>query len=279
MNNYKDRINKAKEVLGTAEYIVIGAGAGLSAAAGLTYSGKRFDENFADFKEKYGIMDMYSASFYPFKTEEEHWAQWARHIKVNRYDMPPTELYEKILKLITNKRFFVITTNVESQFEKAGFPRDKIYEVQGNYANFQCAKGCHDKLYYNEEPIRKMSINTHDCQIPSDLVPKCPVCGGKMDVNLRHNEYFVQDENWYQAKNRYEEFLTETDGSRVVFMEFGVGFNTPGIIRYPFEQMTFENQNASLIRFNRDFPLGEKENETKRISFDEEILNVINDLD
>ncbi|MHB8127643.1 MAG: SIR2 family NAD-dependent protein deacylase [Mobilitalea sp.] len=279
MINYKDRINKAKEVLGAAEYILIGAGAGLSAAAGLTYDGERFHENFADFEEKYGIKDMYAASFYPFKTEEELWAQWTRHIKVNRYDMPPTELYQKILKLITNKSYFVITTNVESQFEKADFPSDKIFEVQGNYANLQCAKGCHNKLYYNEESIRKMDIGTHDCRIPSDLIPKCPVCGGKMDVNLRHNEYFVQDDNWYKTNNRYKEFLSEIEDKRVVFMEFGVGFNTPGIIRYPFEQMTFENQNAVLIRFNRDFPLGEKENETKRISFDEEISKVIDDLE
>lgn len=279
MNDYNNRIKNAKEVIDAAEYILIGAGAGLSAAAGLTYDGKRFHNNFMDFEKKYGIKDMYSASFYPFKTEEELWAQWARHIKVNRYDMPATELYKNILRLISDKKYFVITTNVESQFEKAAFPKEKIFEVQGNYAYLQCAKGCHDGRYYNKELISEMDKNTHECRIPSELVPRCPVCGGSMDVNLRHNEYFVQDDNWYQADIRYEEFLKEINNKRVVFMEFGVGFNTPGIIRYPFEKMLYENEHAIMLRFNRDYPVGMKENTDKSISFDENIMDVVCDLE
>lgn len=275
MKNLMQRINKAKEAIEKSEYILIGGGAGLSAAAGLDYSGKRFTDNFSDFIEKYGITDMYSGSFYPFETEEELWAHWARHIDVNRYAMPATILYKEILDLVKDKKYFVLSTNVESQFVKAGFPEEKVFEIQGDYSYLQCAKGCHDKLYYNEELIKRMLASTNDCKIPSELVPKCPVCGGSMDVNLRHNEYFIQDKSWYDADKRYGKFLAESEGKNIVFLEFGVGFNTPGIIRYPFEKMTYQNLNAILIRFNLDYPLGMKENMDRTISFDEDIMQVV----
>jgi len=150
-----------------------------------------------------------------------------------------------------------------------------LFEVQGDYSYFQCAKVCHDKLYYNEELVKKMVSRTRDCRIPSDLVPRCPVCGGEMDVNLRHNAFFVQDEEWYKADKRYGEFQDESEGKNIVYLELGVGFNTPGIIRYPFEQMTYQNPNATLIRFNRDHPLGAPENAKKTISFDEDIMQMI----
>jgi NAD-dependent SIR2 family protein deacetylase len=278
MNNLEQRINAAREAITACDYLLMGGGAGLSAAAGLDYGGKRFTDNFADFIEKYGITDMYSGSFYPFATEAESWAHWARHIDVNRYAMPPTRLYQDIFELVRQKEFFVLSTNVESQFVKGGFPAEKVFEVQGDYAFIQCAKACHDSLYDNAELIRKMLAATADCKIPSELVPKCPVCGGSMDVNLRHNQYFVQDQAWYAAEKRYEAFLSASQGKKLTLLEFGVGFNTPGIIRYPFETMTYQNPQATLIRFNRDYPMGAAENADRTISFSEAIGPIVTTL-
>lgn len=278
MENLDKRVTSAKKAIEYCDYILVGGGAGLSAAAGLTYSGKRFTDNFSDFMDKYGFTDMYSGSFYPFETGEELWAHWARHIDVNRYQMPETQLYKEIFDMVKNKKYFVITTNVESQFEKAGFPKEKLFEVQGNYGYLQCAKGCHDKLYYNENLIKEMVEKTEDCKIPYSLIPRCPVCGGDMDVNLRHNEFFVQDEEWYKANKRYSEFLEESEGKKVVYLELGVGFNTPVIIKYPFEQMTYKNPNAKIIRFNKEYPEGIKENVDKTTSFNEDILNIVQRL-
>jgi len=278
MESYEARINNAKYALEKADYILLGAGAGLSAAAGLDYSGKRFTDNFSDYIEKYGLTDMYTATFYPFSTPEERWAHWARHIDVNRFSQSATPLYMDLLKLAQCKEYFVITTNVEAQFAKAGFPTEKIFATQGDYAYLQCAKGCHDKLYYNEALIKQMLSETNDCKIPSALVPKCPVCGGPMTVNLRKDDYFVQDDAWYTAHGRYEAFLKKVENKRVVFIELGVGFNTPGIIRYPFEQMTYRNEQATLLRLNRDFPTGEKENEQKTIAFAEDMPRVVTAL-
>ncbi|MHB8072490.1 Sir2 silent information regulator family NAD-dependent deacetylase [Desulfosporosinus fructosivorans] len=274
MYDYEQRLNAAKEVILDADYILIGGGSGLSAAAGLTYSGKRFTDNFADFIEKYGLEDMYAASFYPFKTDEELWAHWARHIDVNRFSQPATQLYRDLLVLVQDKQYFVLTTNVESQFAKAGFPQEKIFATQGDYAYLQCAKGCHDKLCYNEDLVKQMLRETHNCQIPTTLVPKCPVCGEAMDVNLRHNEFFVQDEAWYEAAKHYETFLKKSTGKRIVYLELGVGFNTPTIIRFPFEQMTYQNPKATLVRINKDYPKGAKENVTRTVAFDEDMAKI-----
>lgn len=278
MHPYRERIERARQAIEQAGVILIGGGAGLSAAAGLEYSGQRFTDNFADFIEKYGLEDMYSASFYPFETQEEFWAQWARHIDVNRYSEGPTRLYQDLRQLVQNKQYFVITTNVESQFEKAGFPRQKIFEVQGNYAYLQCARACHNRLYYNEALVKQMLIETRDCRIPTALVPHCPVCGGPMDVNLRHNEFFVQDDAWDQSQARYEAFLSGIKNDRIVFLELGVGFNTPGIIRYPFERMVYQNPKATLIRINRDYPVGLNENLQRTVSFDETMSQVVEDF-
>lgn len=277
MDRYEDRIARFRSVLSAAEGILVGGGSGLSAAAGLTYSGPRFTENFADFIEKYGVEDMYSASFYPFRTPEELWAHWARHIHVNRYAPEATPLYRELRALVENKPHFVITTNVESQFEKAGFLSEGIFEVQGNYAFFQCAKACHEKRYYNESQVKEMLASTQDCKVPSSLVPTCPVCGGPMDVNLRHNEYFVQDASWRDASARFGEFLEKMEGKRLVCLELGVGFNTPGIIRYPFEKLVNRNGKATLVRLNREDAHGFPENERQTIAFDEDMRAVIQD--
>lgn len=271
MDRFVLRLDKAKKAIDDADYIVIGAGAGLSAAAGIEYSGKRFTDNFKDFIDKYSMSDMYSSGFYPFKTSEEKWAYWARHIDVNRFQVGKTELYQKLLKLVENKDYFVITTNVEHQFWINGFEDERIFATQGDYGLFQCSEACHDELYGNEERIKEMLENTVDCKIPSDLVPKCPRCGAEMETNLRKDNLFVEDTNWHDADKRYKNFLDKIGDAKVVFLELGVGYNTPVIIRYPFEQWTYDNENATLIRLNRDFPEAIKENESKTISFDEDM--------
>ena len=221
---------------------------------------------------------MYSASFYPFETPEELWAHWARHINVNRFAQPATRLYQELRNLASRKEHFIITTNVESQFAKAGFPAERIFKFQGNYAYLQCMVACHDKLYYDEDIVRKMLDATKDCRIPTALVPVCPVCGADMDVNLRHNDHFVQDAAWYAASARYEAFILRLEGARLVCLELGVGFNTPGIIRYPFERLVYQSEKATLIRLNRDNPLGFAETAKRTVAFNEDMDRVIRDL-
>lgn len=275
MSNYNNRLSIAKEAIDSADYILLGGGSGLSAAAGLTYSGDRFTDHFGSFIEKYGFKDLYSSSFYPFQTEEERWAYWAKHISLNRYEVGATPLYQELFRLVQDKKYFVISTNVESQFVKAGFPSEKVFEIQGDYSYLQCEKACHNTLYYNESLVKEMLDQMIDCKIPSFLVPACPICGGTMDVNLRKNQFFVQDNNWYVSEASYLQFLNESDGRKAVFLELGVGYNTPGIIRYPFEKMTYSNQNATLIRINKHDLKGFKETEERTIAFSEDMRQVI----
>lgn len=270
-NNYTTRINKAKAIFDSTEHIVIGAGAGLSTAAGLEYTGRRFTENFASFVRKYHMEDLYTSSFYPFQTEEEKWAYWAKHISLNRYETPATPLYQELLHALEDKDYFVITTNVDGQFCKAGFDTDCLFEVQGDYARFQCRYGCHNKLYDNEEAVKEMLAQTTDCRIPSHLIPRCPECGCEMDVNLRKDQYFVQDKNWYDSAAWYNKFLSKVKNKPAVYLEIGVGFNTPSIIKYPFEKMVYKNPQATLIRMNKEFPEAIKENKESTISFNEDV--------
>lgn len=274
-DNYTTRINKAKAIFDSTEHIVIGAGAGLSTAAGLEYTGRRFTENFASFVRKYHMEDLYTSSFYPFQTEQEKWAYWAKHISLNRYETPATPLYKELLHALEGKNYFVITTNVDGQFRKAGFDTNRLFEVQGDYARFQCRYGCHNKLYDNEEAVKNMLAQTEDCRIPSDLIPKCPVCGGEMEVNLRKDQYFVQDKSWYESAARYNKFLSNVKSKPVVYLEIGVGFNTPSIIKYPFEEMVYKNPKARLIRINKDYPAAIKENKESTISFNEDVNDII----
>jgi len=273
--NWESRMKKVKQTLHEAKYVVLSGGAGLSAAAGLDYTGGRFTENFEPFIKKYGMIDMYTSSFYPFKHQEEKWTYWAQHISVNLYDMPVTDLYIDLLGLVQNENYFVITTNVERQFYKAGFSSDKIFAVQGDYGSKQCAKGCHKILYDNEQLVKEMIKETKECAIPSALVPVCPVCGGPMDVNVHKDAYFVQDAAWDVASERYALFLKEAEKAKIVFLELGVGYNTPGIIRYPFEQMTYGNEQAVLIRLNQLHLEGANENCSRTIAFTEEMSEVM----
>lgn len=251
---FADKIKKARQALTAADAVVIGAGAGLSTAGGIAYSGKRFDENFKDFIEKYGMTDMYTAGFYPFQTEEEKWAYWSRHIRMNRYDAPVGEVYKQLLALVSGKPYFVITTNVDAQFYRAGFDTERVWAVQGDYGKLQCAEACHNTLYDNHDAIMEMTERQTDCRIPSELVPRCPRCGEHMEVNIRKDRFFVEDQQWHDERGRYERFLNELKGKKVVFLELGVGFNTPTIIRLPFEKMTESLPGATLVRVNLSYP-------------------------
>ena len=278
MEEYSSRILQAKQAIKQADYIIIGAGSGLSTAAGLLYSGEKFEKDFREFIEKYHFDNLYSASFYEFKTQEEKWAFFAKMIKLNRYNEKPLKLYQELYEIVKNKEYFVLTTNVDGQFYNSGFDKDKVFEVQGDYSYLQCENACHNKLYDNKELVEKWLRNTKNCKIPSDLVMKCPVCGGNMDMNLRKDANFVQDENWYRQSEKYEDFLSRSKGKNVVLLEIGVGFNTPGIIRFPFEQMTANNVKTTLIRINKDYPLPMLEIRNRTNSFDEDTNKIIEDL-
>ena len=278
MEEYNARILQAKQAIKQADYIIIGAGSGLSTAAGLLYSGEKFEKDFKEFIEKYHFDNLYSASFYEFQTQEEKWAFFAKMIKLNRYNEKPLKLYQELYEIVKNKEYFVLSTNVDGQFYNSGFGKDKVFEVQGDYSYLQCENACHNKLYNNKDLVEKWLKNTKDCKISSDLVMKCPVCGGNMDMNLRKDANFVQDENWYRQSERYEDFLSRSKGKNVVLLEIGVGFNTPGIIRFPFEQMTANDEKTTLIRINKDYPNPMLEIKNKTISFDEDTNKIIEDL-
>ena len=245
-----DNIQKLHQAILSADAIVVGAGAGLSTSAGFTYSGERFERHFADFIGKYGFSDMYSAGFYPFPTEEEQWAYWSRHIYYNRYVPAPKPVYDNLLKLLKDKDYFVITTNVDHQFQKAGFDKQRLFYTQGDYGLFQCAKPCHPKTYDNEELVKRMIAEQMDMRIPSELVPKCPVCGGPMAMNLRSDETFVEDEGWHAASKRYEDFIRRHLNGKILFLDLGSGGNTPIVFKIPFIQWTMQNPNAIYATIN-----------------------------
>lgn len=249
-NSFARQIERLSKALQDADAVLIGAGAGLSAAAGLTYSGERFQKHFADFAAKYGIRDMYSGGFYPFPSPEEHWAWWSRHILVNRYDVPAGKPYLDLLRLVQGRDYFVLTTNVDHQFQLAGFDKARLFYMQGDYGLWQCSKPCHQRTYGNEQAVRQMVSRQRNMRIPSELVPRCPVCGAPMTMNLRCDDTFVQDEGWYAARQRYEDFRKAHERSKILLLELGVGFNTPGIIKLPFWRMTAENPKAIYACLN-----------------------------
>jgi NAD-dependent SIR2 family protein deacetylase len=271
-------IRELKNKIATADAIVIGAGAGLSTSAGLTYSGERFDKFFSDFKEKYRIMDMYSGGFYPFSSLEEYWAWWSRHIYLNRYDAPAAKLYIDLLALVKDKNYFVITTNVDHQFQKAGFDKSRLFYTQGDYGLWQCSKACHDKNYDNEQQVLEMINQQIDMKIPKKLIPYCPVCGAPMTMNLRCDDSFIQDDGWYQAANNYKQFIKQYKDSNILFLELGIGMNTPVIIKYPFWQMTAENPNATYVCINKGEAYCPEQIEKQSICIDLDITEVISKL-
>lgn len=276
--NYPVQIERLKKEIETADCILIGAGAGLSASAGMTYDGKRFEKYFADFHKKYGINDMYSGGFYPYKTLEEYWGWWSRHIFVNRYQAGVGKPYTDLLELVKDKDYFVLTTNVDHQFQLAGFDKKRLFYTQGDYGLWQCSKACHDKTYDNEEAVRQMITEQKDMKIPTELIPKCPVCGAPMTMNLRCDDTFVQDEGWYAAANRYDDFIRRHKDLHILLLELGVGFNTPVIIKYPFWQMTAENSKAVYACINYRQAVCTKEIEGQSVCIDGDIGRVLNYL-
>lgn len=259
-----------KSILQNADSILIGAGAGLSTSSGFTYSGPRFQKYFADFEKKYGFHDMYSGGFYPYKTLEENWAYWSRQIYLNRFVKAPLPVYEKLFELVKDKNYFVLTTNVDHCFQKAGFDKSRLFYTQGDYGLWQCSQPCHKKTYDNqlfvEKMVREQGFVIQDdgslelpengfegikMTVPSELVPRCPVCGKPMSMNLRCDDTFVEDEGWNKAAGRYEDFLNKNKDGRIVFLELGVGGNTPGIIKYPFWKMTYANPKAVYVCINK----------------------------
>lgn len=273
--NVSDNIEKLKEKIRTADAVVIGAGAGLSAAAGFTYSGERFEKYFSDFRKKYGFEDMYSGGFYPYKTPEEHWAYWSRYIFVNRYMDPPTDLYNKLYESVKDKDYFVITTNVDHCFQKAGFDKKRLFYTQGDYGLFQCSEPCCRETFDNKDTIFEMLKQQKDMKIPTELLPVCPHCGKPLTMNLRSDDKFVEDEGWHRAAERYEIFLRTREGQKILFLELGVGYNTPVIIKYPFWQMTAKNPNATYACINQGQAVCPQEIERQSIRVNADIGEVL----
>ncbi|MBQ7059082.1 MAG: Sir2 silent information regulator family NAD-dependent deacetylase [Firmicutes bacterium] len=290
-----DGIEKLKKALQEAEAVIIGAGAGLSTSAGFFYTGERFQKYFHDFALKYHFSDMYSGGFYPYTTPEENWAFWSRYIYINRYMDPPKPVYEELLDLVKDKDYFVITTNVDHCFQKAGVDRHRLFYTQGDYGLWQCSKPCHKKVYDNEETVREMVLaqgytiaedgalmppenGELKMTVPTELVPHCPACGEPMSMNLRADETFVEDEGWHVAAGRYSDFLRRHRDSKVLFLDVGTGFNTPSIFKIPFWQMTNEWPDATYACVNLDQAFAPDEIEKKSICINGDIGEVIRQL-
>lgn len=276
---YFQSIERAAKAIQEADLIVIGGGSGFSTAAGHVYSGERFTNNFARYIQKYGMTDMYSAGFYPFTSLEEKWGYWARHILFNRYETGSLPLYEQLRELVADKEYFIVTTNVDSLFEKSGFDPERIFEQQGNYGVFQCSRPCTQEVYDNEEMVRAMVAHTDEnLRIPSELVPMCPRCGAPLTTHLRIDGSFVNPPARQRQEKRWEEVLQSMPGKKVLLLELGVGFMTPTWIRFPFERITHVLDTATLVRLNRDYPQATEENREKTVSFAEDAHQVLRDL-
>ncbi len=275
---YLAKMNRVRELIEDAESIVIGAGAGLSAAAGLLYSGERFKNLMPEFIEKYNLSDMYSAAFYPHKTLEEHWGYWSRHIYHNRYTAEIDSTYENLFNLVKDKNYFVITTNADHLFLLNSFEKSRLFYTQGDYGLYQCSVPCHKETYNNRDSIFEMVEKQKDLKIPTELIPYCPKCGETMTVNLRVDSTFVESEGWHLADERYQSFLKKNLGKKILFLELGIGYNTPGIIKYPFWQMTYTSKNANYVCINLDETSLPKEIEKKGIIINGDISKVMSDL-
>ena len=269
-----DKIQQLQQLIADADYVLIGAGAGLSAAAGLDYAGEDFRQEFAEWINRYGITDLYSASFYPFKTEEEVWAQWARHIWFARYRPEALPLYRQLFDVVRGKRYFVITSNVDGQFEKAGFDKERIFATQGDYALFQPKSGFPIETWSNQEWVNRVLPLIRDCRIPTELIPHTPD-GKPVSMNLRCDDTFVEDAHWHEQARRYQEFVQQASTHRLLLLELGVGFNTPVIIRFPFERMSAAFPQTTLVRFNRDYPQFTTEGVKRFIPFTEELTEIV----
>ena len=291
-----DGINKLKKALDEADAVIIGAGAGLSTSAGFVYTGDRLEKYFPDFVAKYHFEDMYSGGFYAMQwPAEELWAYWSRYIYINRCMNPPKPVYEELFELVKDKDYFVLTTNVDHCFQKAGFDKHRLFYTQGDYGLWQCSKPCHDKTYDNEETVRKMVLAqgftieeggtltvpedvTLKMTVPTELVPRCPVCGEPMSMNLRADDSFVEDEGWHMAAGRYSDFLRRHQNMKTLFLEAAVGFNTPGIVKYSFWQMTNEWKDATYVCLNYGQAYAPDEIKSKSICINGDIGEILSQL-
>ena len=271
-------IERLKAALQDCDAVVIGAGSGLSTAAGFIYTGERFEKYFSDFARKYGFRDMYSGVFYPFDTLEEYWAYWSRYIYINRYQDAPKPVYEDLFKLVQDKDYFVITTNVDHCFQKAGFDKKRLFYTQGDYGLFQCSEPCCQETFDNEAVICEMVKRQENMKIPTGLLPTCPHCGKPLTMNLRCDDTFVEDEGWHRAAERYENFLRTRAGQKILFLELGVGYNTPVIIKYPFWQMTAKNPNAIYACINQGQAVCPPEIKKRSICMDADIEQVLQSM-
>lgn len=276
MNN--KLILQLKEEIENSDYILIGAGAGLSTSAGFLYDGKRFEDNFKDYIKKYGFTDVYSAGFYNFPTLEEYWAYFSLYVYINRYDIEENETYLNLYNIVKNKNYFVITTNVDGRFADSKFDKDKIFAVQGDFSLFQCSKPCRQETFYNEKYIREMIKYKKEMKIPTELIPKCSYCGENMSMNLRADSTFVQDKNWDKQKSKYENFLKNSNNSKILFLELGVGFNTPSIIKYNFWRMTLNNKKSVYASINLGECYSASDIEEHSICIDADISEVLKKL-
>ena len=272
-------IERLAEALENADAVLVGAGAGLSTAAGFTYSGAHFERYFADFRERYGFTNMYSGGFYPYATAEERWAFWSRYVMVNRYDLGANPLYVQLRELLAGRDYFVLTTNVDHQFQLAGFDKQRLFYTQGDYGLFQCSKPCCRETFGNEAAIRAMFEQQRDMRIPSELIPRCPHCGAEMSMNLRADDTFVQDDGWFAAAARYRDFERRHRGMRTLYLELGVGYNTPAIIKYPFWRATLENPKATYACLNMGEALAPKEIAERSICFNADLAETLSKLE
>lgn len=276
--DYSAQIEKLQAALEQADAVVIGAGAGLSTAAGFTYGGERFKRYFSDFEAKYGFHDMYSGGFYPFPTREEYWVYWSRFIMINRYRDAPKPVYGDLLRLVREKDYFVLTTNVDHCFQKAGFDKKRLFYTQGDYGLWQCSGPCRSETYDNEAAVRAMRESESNMHVPADLLPVCPHCGRPLTMNLRADDKFVEDEGWHRAAERYADFLRTRGGQHILLLELGVGYNTPVIIKFPFWQMTKQNPKAVYACINTGDAVCPRDIEKQAICIDADIAEVLRKL-
>ena len=288
-------VDRLKNALQDCDAVIIGAGSGLSTAAGFAYSGERFGRYFSDFEKKYGFHDMYSGGFYPYESLEERWAYWSRYIWINRYQDAPEPVYDDLWKLVQGKDYFVLTTNVDHCFQKASFDKKRLFYTQGDYGLLQCSEPCCQETFDNEIFVRQMleaqgyvigadnSLSvpegvTPKMEVPSELVPRCSHCGKPMTMNLRCDDTFVEDEGWHAAAERYSNFLRTREGQKLLFLELGVGYNTPVIIKYPFWRMTAKNPRATYVCINQGQAACPQEIEAQSICLDGDIGMILNSV-
>lgn len=263
--------NDLIKLIDEADAVVIGAGAGISAAAGFEYGGKTFMDNFKYMYDLYGYKDMYSAGFHYFDSEEERWGYWSKMIYLNRYKDGAKDLYKRLLNLVKNKNYFVITTNVDHQFQLAGFDKKRLFYMQGDYGLFQCSKPCSDTTYDNKDQVFQMLSSIKNNKIAKELIPRCPKCGALLTTNLRCDDLFVEDDGWHKAKSRYESFIDNNKNKRILFLELGVGYSTPVWIKYPFIKMTYNNSNAKYVVIDKNNSYVPNEIEKQSIIINEDI--------